>query len=313
MTKKKAIALISGGLDSALAAKIVSIENIDILGLHLSTPLWNQQPAIRNAKELNIPLEIIDISKAFLSILNNSYQQWCIECRILMLKEAKKYLEKTHASFVITGEVLGQNSKSQTKKVLNFTAKQANLEHLILRPLSAKLLPVTTPEAKGWIKREKLFNIHGTTRKAQLELANSLGLSKEITSTTGCLLTNNNYLRRLKDLLKYHQPQVNNLELLKLGRHFRLSNTTKVIIARTQAEETKISKFISKNDLIFRVGNYPFTIMSGEVNEENIIKTATLCAKYSKAKYSTTVTVKDGDKEYNVIVKPTNDLGILQI
>lgn len=307
MNKKKAIALISGGLDSALAAKIVHLENIEVLGLHLSTPLWDDQPAIRNAKELNIPLKIIDISKPFLSILRSDYHQWCIMCRSLMLKEAKKYLEKINASFIVTGEVLGQNSKSQTKKVLNLIAKNTNLENIILRPLSAKLLPPTTPEEKGWINREKLFNIHGSLRKAQLELATSLGLSKNILPTTGCLLTNNTYLRRLKDLLKYHHLQLDSLELLKLGRHLRLSNTTKVIIARTQQEELKISKLISKNDLIFRVGNCPFTVMYGEANEENIIKAATLCAKYSKATSSTIVTVKSDDKEYSVIV---GDIGV---
>ncbi|MEW6095822.1 MAG: tRNA 4-thiouridine(8) synthase ThiI [bacterium] len=308
MNNKKAIALISGGLDSILAAKIVNLQNIEVLGLHLTTPLWNQQEAIRNAKELNIPLEIVDISKSFLKILGSSHQQWCIMCRILMLKEAKKYLEKEHASFIITGEVVGQNPKSQSRKILNLTAQKANVEGIILRPLSGHLFPITIPEEKGWIRREKLLGIHGAKRTPQLELATCLGLSKELTSTKGCLLTNNTYLRRLKDLLKYGHPQVNDLELLKLGRHLRLSNTTKIIIARSQLEETRMSKLITKNDLVLKIENCPFTIMQGEsINEENIIKAATLYVKYSKVKYLPSVTVKyrylgNDSKEYSVVI-----------
>lgn len=299
MNKKKAIALISGGLDSLLAAKIISLQNIEVLGLHLATPLWNKQEAVRQARELKIPLEIIDISKNFLQIIRNFHQQWCLKCRMLMLKEAEKYMKKIDASFIITGEVLGQNSKSQSRKVLNLTS------NIIVRPLSAQLLPITLPEEKGWIHRERLLNLHGTKRKPQLELANALGLN--ISSTKACLLTNNVYLRRLKDLLKYSTPQVTDLELLKLGRHFRLSKTTKVIIARTQQEEIKIYKCVSKNALLFKAEMCPLTIMQGEVNEENIIKAATLCARYSQIKQLPAITVKykyptKESKEYFVII-----------
>jgi len=298
----KAVALISGGLDSALAAKIIQMQDIEVIGLHLSTPLWNQQVAIHKAKELNIPLEIIDISKAWLRILRSSNEQWCIMCRMLMLKEAKKYLEKVQASFIFTGEVLGQNSKSQSRKALNLTANKTNY---LIRPLSAQLLPITLPEEKGWINREKLLNLHGAKRKPQLELAASLGLN--LTFTKGCLLTNNTYLRRLKDLLKYSTPQVNDLELLKLGRHFRLSDTTKVIIVRRQQEEMRISQLVSKNALLFKAENCPVTIMQGEINEENIIKAAILCTKYSRVKQLPFITVKyryltKESKEYSVII-----------
>lgn len=299
MNKKKAIALISGGLDSALAAKIISFQNIKVLGLHLSTPLWDQQEAVHQARELKIPLEIIDISKDFLQIIRNSHPSWCLRCRLLMLKEAEKYMERVDASFIITGEVLGQNSKSQSRKVLNLAP------NIIVRPLSAQLLPITLPEEKGWILREKLLNLHGTKRKPQLELADSLGLN--LISTKGCLLTNNIYLRRLKDLLKYSIPQINDLELLKLGRHFRLSKTTKVIIARRQQEEVKIYNFISQNALLFKAEMCPLTVMQGEVNEENIIKAATLCAKYSQVKQLPSIRVKyryitKESKEYSVII-----------
>jgi len=319
MNKEKAVALISGGLDSTLAAKIINSQNIEVLGLHLATPLWNQQPAIRIAKELNISLDIIDISKPFLQVLRDSHHQWCIMCRILMLKEAKKYLEKVHASFIITGEVLGQNSKSQSRKWLTLTAQKANVEDIIVRPLSGQLLPTTIPEEKGWIKREGLLTFHGAKRAPQLELATYLGLSRDIISTKRCLLTNNAYLRRLKDLIKYCHPQVRDLELLKLGRHFRLSNSTKVIVSRTQEEEIKISKLISKNCIVFKVKNGPFTIMQGDFNEENIIKAATLCTKYSKVKYSHSVTVKykyllEDSKEYSIVIRPNSiNLGISQI
>jgi len=302
----KAVALISGGLDSALAAKIIKMQDIEVIGLHLSTPLWNQQAAIHKAKELAIPLEIIDISKPFLQILRSAGEQWCIMCRMLMLKEAKKYMEKVQASFILTGEVLGQNSKSQTRKVLNLTTNN----NIIVRPLSAQFLPITLPEEKRWVNREKLLNLHGAKRKPQLELATSLGLN--LSSPRGCLLSNNTYLRRLKDLLKYSTPQVNDLELLKLGRHFRLSQTTKVIIARRQEEEIKISHLVSKtkNALLFKAENCPLTIMQGEVNEENIIKTATLCAKYGRVKQLPSISIKykyltKESKEYSVIIPTT--------
>ncbi|MCX7910705.1 MAG: hypothetical protein N2505_03900, partial [Endomicrobia bacterium] len=212
----KAISLISGGLDSELATRIILEQKIEIIGLHFITPFClcdkkgscNSQ-SLRVAKDLNIELKIIPLKDEYLEIVKNPKYGYgknlnpCIDCRIMMLRYTKKIMQEVGALFVVTGEVLGQRPKSQNIKALKIIEKEAGLEGLILRPLSAKVLPETIPEKLGWVQRDKLFNIVGRQRKIQIELAKNFDMKNYPCPSGGCLLTDPNFSKRIKDVLIY--------------------------------------------------------------------------------------------------------------
>ena len=176
----------------------------------------------------------------------------CIDCKIWMLKEARREMEKEGASFVFTGEVVGQRPKSQLKNTLRLIEKQSGLEGYLLRPLSAKLLPPTIPEEKGWVKREELLDLQGRGRKRQLELAEKWGIKHFSPPAGGCLLTDPNFSRRLKDLWESEEAyNFESVELLKVGRHFRLRPSFKLVGGRNQIENEKLKECVREDDILF--------------------------------------------------------------
>ncbi|MDD3734950.1 MAG: tRNA 4-thiouridine(8) synthase ThiI [Candidatus Pacebacteria bacterium] len=263
--KIKAIALLSGGLDSILAAKIVKDQGIDVFGICFKSYFFNPEKIARlQAKEIAIPLKVIDISRAQFNIVKNPKYGWgkhinpCIDCHILMLKKAKDLMQKENFNFIITGEVAGQRPMSQRKTILKLIEKEAGLEGLILRPLSAKLLEKTIPEKMGWIKRNKLFSISGRSRKKQLILAKKFKIKSYTTPAGGCLLTDPQFSERLKNLIKKH-PEAKTkkeVEILKLGRHFGENNTL-IIIGRNKEENSNLIKNILKGDIILEMRDIP--------------------------------------------------------
>lgn len=230
----KALALISGGLDSILSALLIKnqgtcpelAERIKVTGLAFRSLFFDAKNAKKLAKNTKIPLKIIDISKQHLKIVKHPKYGYgkranpCIDCHLLMLKEAKKMMGKEGYHFIITGEVLGQRPFSQNKNALALIEKQADLKGLILRPLSAKLLPPTIPEKKGWVKREKLLGISGRSRKIQIKLAKKFKLKDFSTPGTSCILTDRAFTQRLFNLFKACPDcKPNDIHLLRLGRH----------------------------------------------------------------------------------------------
>ena len=220
----------------------------------------------------------------------------CIDCKIYMLKKAKKIMEEIGASFIITGEVLGQRPMSQHKNALNLIEKQAGLKGKILRPLSAKNLEITEAEAKGIVYREKLFGITGRTRKKQLELVEKFDIIEYSSPAGGCLLTDKFFSKKLKDLFENNKKiKLENIEVLKYGRHFRYKGN-KIIVGRNEKENNILIKMKFKNDYIFEVPDCgsPDTILQGEKDKDSIIFASQLTALYSDTK-SDKVTVKYGD------------------
>jgi tRNA U34 2-thiouridine synthase MnmA/TrmU len=242
----KAIVLLSGGLDSTLAARIVLSQGISLEALNFLTPFCTctkrgesclaSQKAV---KTLGIPLKVFNVSEEYLNVLKNpkygygSNMNPCIDCRIFMFKKAKDFMLESGASFIVTGEVLGQRPMSQRRNTMLLIEKEAGLDDLILRPLSAKFLPPTIPEREGWINRDKLLAIHGRSRKPQIKLAEDLGIRDYPCPAGGCLLTDPIFAKRVKDLM-VHQIDfsLNDIHLLKIGRHYRLSPKLKLIIGR---------------------------------------------------------------------------------
>ena len=255
----KALALFSGGLDSILSIKLVQREGIEIRGLHFITPfLSEKRERIKViAKDTVINLQMVKLGEEYLQIVKSPTFGYgknlnpCIDCRILMYQKAKSYLEEEDFSFLVSGEVLGERPMSQSREALEIIDKESGVAGLVLRPLSAKLLPQTIPEEEGWVRREKLFSIDGRSRKRQLSLAKELGIKNYLQPAGGCLLTESLFCRRLKDLIKYSGLTLENVELLKIGRHFRLIPSAKFIAGRDEEENIKLARFCRRNDVFF--------------------------------------------------------------
>jgi tRNA U34 2-thiouridine synthase MnmA/TrmU len=262
----KAIALISGGLDSILAARVVQGQGVRILPLNFKIPFCHKDRRAQGiAKDkfslvkdsLGLDLETADISEEFLKLIERprygfgSNLNPCIDCKILMLSKAKELMGPEGADFVVTGEVLGQRPMSQHRKALELIEKRSGLEGLVLRPLSARLLPETTPERQGWVSRDKLLDFSGRTRKPQISLAQELGIDNYPNAAGGCLLTDPGFAKRLKDLLVNHELSLANTELLKLGRHFRLAPGVKLVVGRNQEEDELLAGSAQAGDYLF--------------------------------------------------------------
>jgi len=296
----KAIALLSGGLDSTLAAKIVIEEGIELEALNFLTVFCNcthrgetcfaSQKAV---KGLGIPLKVLNVSEEYLSVVKHPKHGYgrnmnpCIDCRIFMLKKAKDYMESSGASFIVTGEVLGQRPMSQRREAMRLIEKESNLEGFILRPLSAKFLPASIPEQRGWIDREKLLNISGRSRKPQIQLADHYGIRDYPCPAGGCLLTDPGFARRIRDLMA-HDPEfsLSDVHLLKIGRHFRLSPKLKLVVGRNEEDNKKLEALAYEEDVLFKAAHYPgpLSLLRGEAPPEEIERAAGITVRYGKAK-----------------------------
>ena len=243
--EKKCVALISGGLDSALAAKLMLEQGIEVHGLFLSMS-WGcceKEKAVSCAGQLGITLMILGVGDAYLDVIRNpkygygSGMNPCVDCRIYMFHIAKRYMEELGAGFVVTGEVLGQRPMSQMRRPLGLIEADSGLEGLLLRPLSAQLLEPTLPELLGVVDRERLLRIAGRSRQEQMALANEVGVTEHSTPAGGCLLTDEHFAKKAKDLFVHEErPTTKDMELLTIGRHFRIGPSTKIILGRNEIE-----------------------------------------------------------------------------
>ena len=297
----KAIALLSGGLDSTLAAKIVIEEGIELEALNFLTVFCNCTHrgetclASKKAVEgLGIPLKVLNVSEEYLTVLKHPKHGYgrnmnpCIDCRIFMLKKAKNYMESSGASFIVTGEVLGQRPMSQRREAMRLIEKESDLEGFILRPLSAKFLPASIPEQRGWISREKLLTISGRSRKPQIQLAERYGIRDYPCPAGGCLLTDPGFAKRIRDLMA-HSPELSlsDVHLLKIGRHFRLSPKLKLVVGRNAEDNKKLEAFTHKGDVLLKAAHHPgpLSLLRGEgAPPEEIERAAAITARYGKAK-----------------------------
>lgn len=263
----KAIALISGGLDSTLAAKIILAQGIEVIALNFKTPfclcdrkssLGCTNNSLRAAEELGIALKTISIAGDFLEVLKKpkhgfgSNMNPCIDCRILKFRKAKEVMQELGAAFIITGEVLGQRPMSQHRQALNIIDKESGLIGLVLRPLSAKLFNETIAEKEGWVNRQQLLNISGRGRRPQIQLAKELDIKDYPCPAGGCLLTDPEFSKRIKDLMRYDELNLNNVELLKAGRHFRFSEKARLVVGRNKQENERLAFLAKENDLLFK-------------------------------------------------------------
>ena len=286
----KALCVFSGGLDSMLAAGIIRAQGIDVLGLFFETPFFSPRKARESAKSMGLPFKVINITERHLDVVKSPKHGYggnmnpCIDCHALMFRVAGELLEKEGASFVLTGEVLGQRPMSQNKQSLALVASESGIEGLLLRPLSARHLPPTIPEKNQWVKRDMLINFQGRSRKPQMALALKMGIKKYPAPGGGCLLTEEVFSRRLKDLFTCRiNPEIREIELLKFGRHFRLGPNTKLVVGRNKSENDIIDSLTGDKDLILTSVSVPgpTVLVSGDPSNDSLHLAAEFTAAYS--------------------------------
>jgi tRNA-specific 2-thiouridylase len=328
MTDKKAkcIALFSGGLDSSLAVLLMLKQNIEVTALmfltHFGCDIVDKSSCSQDpepiSKKFGFTVKLMHLGEKFIDIVKNpkyghgKNMNPCVDCRILMLREAKQFMEMTGADFLITGEVLGQRPKSQLRNSMRAVERDAGVEGILLRPLSAKLFPPTIPEQKGLVDREQLLDISGRSRKRQMQLAEEFGLEDYPSPAAGCLLTDKSYSVRLRDLLS-HQENVDfdDLNLLRVGRHFRFDDNSKVIVGRNEIENDKIERYRRKTDLIFEAKQTgsPIVLLKGAASESAVEFASRLTARYCDLKHEPEVeiTISNGEGDRKVMAEPFMD------
>lgn len=292
----KALGLLSGGLDSTLAAKLMLEQGVEVETINFVTPFClcgtKGCDATNVASKFGIKLKRMFLGDEYLKMLRKPKHGYgknmnpCIDCRILMLKKAKRYAKQIGANFIFTGEVLDERPMSQHRRAMEIIEREADLTGKILRPLSAKCLPETDAEKKGWIEREKLLDIKGRSRKRQIELARSFSLSDYPCPAGGCLLTDREFAAKVKDLFKHKRAiRLKDISLLKVGRHFRLGSN-KIIVGRNETENKLLLNLKSPGGYYFEVPDCgsPTTILQGRKSSEAIRTAASLTARYSDAK-----------------------------
>lgn len=316
----RALAMISGGLDSILAAKLIKDQGIDVIGICFRSYFFSEESAKKMTKQIDIPLVVVDFSKEHFKIVKNpkhgrgKNMNPCIDCHSMMMNYAGELLKEYEADFIITGEVLNQRPMSQNRQALDIVKKESGFQEKILRPLCAKNLPATEMELNGLVDREKLMDISGRSRKVQMALAEEWGIKEYPSPAGGCRLTEPGYALRLKDLLQFKEGATEDeLGLLRFGRHFRTEENTKIIVARTKEEGDEIKKLINNEYFSFHPTKFSgaLVVMNGEGSENDRKLACEIAARYSKGKNEEAVTVRYGrhGERHNLenTVKPISD------
>ena len=261
----RALGLCSGGLDSMLAGLVLRDQDIDVAWITFETPFFNAAKARKASNMTGIPLTVKSIFNVYMKMLKNppagygKHMNPCMDCHALMFKLAGELMRAKNFDFLFSGEVLGQRPMSQNKSSLGYVEKHSGFKGYIVRPLSARNLPLTIPEKEGLVERDRLLDISGRGRNRQIKLAQKFGISDYPAPAGGCLLTDKNFSNRLRDLFD-HQDECTEeeLHLLKHGRHFRLNPNAKLIVGRTEDDNENILKYHNPTaDTVLDLKDFP--------------------------------------------------------
>ncbi len=332
--QRKAVSLISGGLDSMLATKAMLDQSIHVEGLNFYTGFCHSghTSAIRNnrkakpkrndalwvAEQLGIKLHIIDIVDDYKDIVINPQYGYgknlnpCLDCKVFMVKQAKDWMLENDFDFIITGEVIGQRPKSQRKIFMPIVAKKSGADDRLLRPLCAKNLEPTLPEREGWVDRDKLFDFSGRSRKPQFAMAKEHGIEDFAQPAGGCcVLTDANYTKKLYDLWEARgnrNYELDDIILLKIGRHIRPQEHYKLIIGREEGENNFLEGYrYAYTNMRSISHNSPLALIDGEVTAEEIAYCARIVARFTDGKHADNVTMQitsPSTGEWQLNVKP---------
>jgi len=341
-TQRKAVALISGGLDSLLAAKVMLEQGIHVEGINFYTGFCveghthairkkkekakpKRNNALWSAEQLGIKLHIVDVIEEYKDVLINPKHGYganmnpCLDCKGFMVKKALEWIQENDFDFIITGEVMGQRPMSQRKDTMPVVARESGANDLLLRPLCAKHLPETKPEREGWVDREKLYGFSGRSRKPQMALAAEFGFVDYAQPAGGCcFLTDKSYSDRLVDLWKSRDDQrdyeMDDIMLLKIGRHIRPKPEFKMIIGREEGEN-KFMEGYRRQFITMRASSCtgPLVLLDGQLNDEDIQLAAQVTARFSKDRLKDSVTIEVTDpagvsRSFNVKPMLENEL-----
>lgn len=335
MTKqRKALALISGGLDSMLAARVIQNQGIHVEGVNFYTGFCveghthairtnkqrhlKQNNALWVAGKLGMPLHIEDVVEEYKEVLTNPRYGYganlnpCLDCKIFMVSKAQEFIEANGFDFIVTGEVIGQRPKSQKKKLLPIISAESAAEDRLLRPLSAKLLEPTLPEREGWVAREQLYDFHGRNRKPQMALASNLGFDDWAQPAGGCcFLTDEKYSAKLSDLWRSRGAKNYDMEdimLLKVGRHLRPRENFKLIISRDEGESNYLKGYRHHYPSLQTVSHTgPVALIDGQIDDQEKQLAARLVARFSSGRRDPQVELEatePDNKAYAITVTP---------
>ena len=301
----KAISLFSGGLDSQLAVRLMQEQNIEVTALNFVSPFFGGGEELEKAAAaLKIPILFPEVGNEYLELLHNPAHGFgkncnpCIDCHAFMLHKAGELMQELGADFLITGEVLGQRPMSQNRNALRQVEKASGLTGMILRPLSALKLDETVPEKNGWVDRSRLMDIQGLSRGRQMELADQLGLKEYPTPAGGCLLTQESTAKRIWKYFEFRPglKELNELLILKAGRHFYLNENALLVVGRHQADNTLLADIACPKDIFVKVSNNPGPLAllrsTQGLSDEVLQQAARVVSRYSDSKNDPEAPVK---------------------
>lgn len=325
--KVKGLGLCSGGLDSTLAALVLREQGIGVSWIAFETPFFSADKARKASINNEIPIIVKNITERYMPMLKNppcgygKNMNPCMDCHALMFRIAGEMLEETESDFLFSGEVMGQRPMSQNKNSLRYVEKNSGFDGYILRPLSAKVLPETQMEREGLVDREGLCGLSGRSRKPQMELAEKFGVRDYPSPAGGCLLTDEGYSKRLKDLFE-HQENIETVEmdLLSYGRHLRLDENIKIIVGRNKKDnENLMCLYRQDHDVLLKMKSFPgpVVLIPNGAGSDGVQQAASICAGYSKVPKNESVEVcvirPEGQKEIIVTPKPNSEVQDLLI
>jgi len=313
--QRHAIALFSGGLDSMLAIKLMVDQGVKVTAINMNIGFGSRtdvsEAMKRRAELAGAEFKIIDVRDEYLKkvLFNPKYGYGkhfnpCIDCHGFMFRVAREYFEELNADFMVTGEVLGQRPMSQRAEALVLVKKLAlDEEDLILRPMCAKNMEITKPEREGWVDREKLLDISGRSREVQLQLAEDFGWEDFQSPGGGCLLTDINFTKKMREFIEHNDLEVEDIDVLKNGRHLRLPNGSKLVIGRDKEENELLENAINDKYLKVKVDEIPgpFALLSNDANEDDKKLSARVVLTFTKTNPELEYDVFIGDK----IIKAT--------
>jgi len=310
----RALALFSGGLDSMLAAKRVADMGIEVIAIHIKIGFGSKKDIEdilrQRALIAGASFRIIDVREEYIQkILFDPVHGYgknfnpCIDCHGYMFRIAKELMSELDASFIITGEVLGQRPMSQRSDAMKLVSRLANDtdEKLILRPLSAKLMEPTKPEIEGWVDREKLLDISGRSRDRQIAMATEHGWEEYESPGGGCLLTDIHYSQRIKEHISHDSFDVEDIEILKFGRHFRLPDNAKLIVGRDEGDNEALKGIDSHKYIPITLPVIgPFSLIGASASPADKELAARIAITYAKSKKDEVYEIAVGDEVYTV-------------
>jgi tRNA U34 2-thiouridine synthase MnmA/TrmU len=313
----RALGLCSGGLDSMLSGLVLKNQCIEVTWICFETPFFTSEKAANASAVCNIPLITRDITGTYLEMMKapkagfGKNMNPCMDCHALMFETAGHIMQEQKFDFLFSGEVVGQRPKSQTRNALQYVEKNSRFKGFILRPLSALCLPETPMEAEGLVDRSRLLGINGRSRKQQMALALELGITEYPAPAGGCLLTDPGFSNRLKDLFYIQKTEeIRQIHLLRYGRHFRLTDTCKLVIGRSKADNEQIMAWYDPAEdarLTHAWLPGPTALVTGRFTNAEIEKAAAMTAAYTKTpvKDPTEILVQVNQIQTRITVVPS--------